>query len=153
MFQFSGRQTANGETDCRLEVGSRRMLIWNSIHFALPSFLLTETIRYLLTFDFGWHGERWLAEGVSSLIVGYVAARLLDHAHQRHQATIARLRAISEMNRQIRAALGAIRSPVVVHNQQSFRIIFERVEHIERTVQEIVPYEKPFLDGENAYAS
>ena len=133
--------------------GSGSFLFWRSLQFSLLSFVLTELVRYVLTPDLGWHPERWLAEGISSLVVGYMAARLQHAATQRHQAAIVRLRKIREMNGHIRAALDGMRLPVsAVYSQQSIRVIFERIDNIEKAVLEILPSQNESFPREDAYA-
>jgi len=110
----------------------------------LVSFLATELMHDLLVPDIGRRWERWLAEGVSAIVVAGLTARLIRVWNQRREATLLRMQVISEMNHHIRNALGAIAlSTDAIQNQQCIRLISESVDHIEWALREILPRREP----------
>jgi signal transduction histidine kinase len=151
MVHFPARSITARETDTDFgtEPSSTRMLVTVALGFGVLAFVITECMHYLLVPDLGRHGERMVAEGVSALIVGCLAAMLFRIAREHRQATRARLQVIAEMNHHIRNALTPISlSAYVVQNQQSIRVISEGVERIEWALREILPRRKPLPEPE-----
>jgi signal transduction histidine kinase len=137
------------ETDCRTELGSTQMLVIVALGFGVIVFFVIEFMHYLLVPDLGRHAERMVAEGMSALIVGCLAAMLFRGAREHRQATRARLQVIADMNHHIRNALSPISlSASVVQNQQAIRAISEGVERIEWALREILPRQRPLPEQE-----
>ncbi len=136
------------------EFGSRWSLVWVGLGFGAIAFVVSELMHYLLVPDLGRHTERMVAEGVSSLIVGCLASKLISSMLERRRTTIARLQVIREMNHHIRNALAAISlSTYTIQNQQSIRVISEGVERIEWALREILPRSSPVSEGERSRLS
>ncbi|MGH9497714.1 MAG: hypothetical protein ACRD3L_01085 [Terriglobales bacterium] len=109
-------------------------------------------MHYLLVPELGRHGERMVAEGVSGLIVGCLAALVFRAIVERRNATLTRLQVISEMNHHVRNALVAISlSADEIQNQQSVGFVLEAVDRIEWSLREILPREKPLPEEGSAY--
>jgi hypothetical protein len=137
------------DTDFRSEAGSTHMLVIVALGFGATVFFVTECMHYLLVPNLGRHAERMVAEGVSALIVGCLAAMLFRSAREHRQATRARLQVIAEMNHHIRNALTPISlSAYAAQDQQSIRVIAEGVERIEWALREILPRQRPLPDRE-----
>jgi signal transduction histidine kinase len=148
-FPVRPTRTRGTDTDFRTEPSSTQMLVIVAVGFGVIVFLVIEFMHYLLVPDLGRHGERMVAEGVSALIVGCLAAMLFRSAREHRQATRARLQVIAEMNHHIRNALTPISlSAYVVQDQQSIRVISEGVERIEWALREILPRQRPLTEQE-----
>jgi hypothetical protein len=120
-----------------------------SLGVGLISFLATEFMHYLLVPDLGRRWERWLAEGVSALVVALLTAKLMHVANQRREAALLRMQVISEMNHHIRNALSAIALTTdSIENQECIRVISESVDHIEWSLREILLRRKPIPQQE-----
>jgi signal transduction histidine kinase len=120
-----------------------------SVGVGLISFLATEGMRYLLVPDIGRMRERLLAEGVSAIIVALLTAGLIHAANHRRAAALLRMQVISEMNHHIRNALTAISlSTDAMQNKQCIRVILDSVDHIDWTLREILPRDKPLQEEE-----
>lgn len=105
----------------------------------LVSFAATEFMHSLLAPDIGGRWERWLAEGVSAIVVALLTAKLIHAANQRREAAQLRMQVISEMNHHIRNALAAISlSADSIENQQCMRVISDSVDRIEWALREIL---------------
>jgi signal transduction histidine kinase len=116
---------------------SREMLV--AFLVGLVSFAATEFMHYLLVPDIGRRWERWLAEGVSALVVALLTGKLMHVANQRRQAALLRMQVISEMNHHIRNALAAIAlSADSIENQQCMQVISDSVDRIEWALREIL---------------
>jgi signal transduction histidine kinase len=147
MTEFSARWEAFVENKVWRKTSSKMLVIGITVGFIGAAFLVSELMYYLLVPDLGRHGERIMAEGVSALIIGGLAAALFRIIIERKQVTVARLQVISEMNHHIRNALTAISlSAHLIPNQQSVRVIQESVERIEWALREILPRERPVPD-------
>lgn len=121
---------------------SREMLV--ALLVGLASFAATEFMHYLLVPDIGRRWERWLAEGVSALVVALLTGKLMHAANQRRQAALLRMQVISEMNHHIRNALAAIAlSADSIENQQCMHVISESVDRIEWSLREILLRKTP----------
>jgi signal transduction histidine kinase len=113
----------------------------------LVSFAATEFMHSLLAPDIGGRWERWLAEGVSAIVVALLTAQLIHAANQRREAAQLRMQVISEMNHHIRNALAAISlSADSIENQQCMRVISDSVDRIEWSLREILPRRTPLPD-------
>jgi signal transduction histidine kinase len=131
---------------------SKQIFIAVAACFGAAVFLVSELMHYLLVPELGRHGERMVAEAVSGVIVGYLAAQLFHAIVERREATLARLQVISEMNHHVRNALAAISlSADEIQNQQSVRFILESVDRIEWTLREILPRDKPVPEEPDRY--
>jgi signal transduction histidine kinase len=139
------------ETDQPLH--SNRQLIGTlavCLGVGLASFCATEIMYYLLVPDIGRRWERWLAEGVSALIVALLTLKLIHAANQRREAALLRMQVISEMNHHIRNALAAISlSTDSIQNQACIRVISDSVDRIEWALREILVRPKPIPEEEN----
>jgi len=114
----------------------------------LASFVATEFMHYLLVPDLGRRWERWLAEGVSALVVALLTAKLMHAANQRREAALLRMQVISEMNHHIRNALSAISlSADSIENQQCMQVISDSVDRIEWALREILLRRAPLPEG------
>ncbi len=112
------------------------------------SFLATELMHYVLVPDIGRNRERFLAEGLSALVVSCLVAKLVQISRERHRLTVARMQVIAEMNHHIRNAL----SPISLlldgtENQPLNRVLSEAVERIDWALREILPREAPLHEG------
>ena len=131
---------------------SKEILIAVAACFGGAVFLVSELMHYLLVPELGRHGERMVAEAVSGVIVGYLAARLFRAIIERRETTLARLQVISEMNHHVRNALVAISlSTDEIQNQQSVRYVLDAVDRIEWTLREILPRDKPLPEKPDRY--
>jgi len=119
----------------------------------LVSFAATEFMHYLLVPDLGHRWERWLAQGVSALVVALLTAKLVDAANQRREAALLRMQVISEMNHHIRNALSAISlSADSIENQQCMQVISNSVDRIEWALREILLRRTPLPEGGTAHS-
>ena len=110
----------------------------------LVCFAVTELMHYLLAADIGRRKERWLAEAVSALVVSLLVAKLVAVMHRLHQATLARVQVVSEINHHIRNALMVISASAhTTQNQECIRMISEGVNRIDWALREILPREQP----------
>jgi signal transduction histidine kinase len=117
-----------------------------AVAVGLFSFVVSEFMHYWLVPDLGRVRER-LAEGLSAVVVALLTAGLIHVAHQRREAELLRMRVIAEMNHHIRNALAAISlSTDMIKNQQSIRVISERVNRIEWALREVLPRSEPLAD-------
>jgi hypothetical protein len=108
------------------------------------SFLATELMHYILVPDIGRSPERWLAEGVSALLVSLLTAKLVQVTRERHRLTVARMQVIAEMNHHIRNALSPVSLSLEdTENQQLKRMISDAVDRIDWALREILPREVP----------
>ena len=144
MTEFSAGWGAIAENKLWHKTSPKVRLVGIAAGFIVAAFFVSELMYYLLVPDLGRHGERMMAEGLSALIIGCLAAALFRITTERKQLTVARLQVISEMNHHIRNALTAISlSAHLIPNQQSVRVIQESVDRIEWTLREILPRERP----------
>ncbi len=131
---------------------SKEILIALATCFGGAVFLVSELMHYLLVPELGRHGERMMAEAVSGVIVGYLAAQLFRAIVERREATLARLQVISQMNHHVRNALVAISlSADELQNQQSVRFVLDAVDRIEWTLREVLPRDKPVPEEPDPY--
>jgi signal transduction histidine kinase len=106
----------------------------------LASFAVTELMHYLLVSDLGRLWERFLAEGLSAVVVALWTAGLMHPANKRREAAFLRVQGIAEMNHYIRNALAAISlSTDMMQNQQSIGVISQSVDPIEWTRRAVLP--------------
>jgi signal transduction histidine kinase len=139
------------ETDQSLR-SSRQMVgtLAVCVGVGLASFCATEIMYYLLVPDIGRRWERWLAEGISALVVALLTLKLIHAANQRREAALLRMQVISEMNHHIRNALAAISlSTDSIQNQACIRVISDSVDRIEWALREILVRPKPIPDEES----
>jgi len=110
----------------------------------LVCFAITELLHSLLVPDIGRQKERWLAEAIAALAVSLLTAKLMAVMHRQHEATLARLQVISEINHHIRNALMAISASAdLTSDERCLRLISESVERIDWALREILPREQP----------
>jgi hypothetical protein len=115
-------------------------------------FLVSELMHSLLVPDLGRHTERMVAEGVTALVVGFLAAKLLSRALEWHSATTARLQVIQLMNHHVRDALNEISlSTFAIDNQESINAISEGVARIDWALREILPRYSLMSEGERKH--
>jgi hypothetical protein len=101
---------------------------------------LGEAVYRLAFSDFDGATDRLPIEAQFGLISGYLATKAAGHVYKRRkQATASRLHLISDRDRRIRHALGAI-FPLAhpSKNQQSIRVVREEVDRIESTLKDAV---------------
>jgi len=147
MNRLGAPESRNAGADPRLNSGARPGVLLVSLGVGLMSFLATEVMHYLLVPDLGRRWERWLAEGVSALVVAFLTGRLLRSAHQQREATLLRMQVISEMNHHVRNALAAIiLTAESGQNQQSLQVIAESVGRIEWALREVLLRRKPLQE-------
>ena len=126
-------------------VGLRSGLV--AVAVGVVSFTVTELMHYLLVADLGRLRERWLAEGLSAVVVSLLTAGLMHQANQRRKAALLRIQVIAEMNHHIRNALAAISlSTDAIRNQQSIQVICQSVDRIEWALREILPRSQPLRE-------
>ena len=115
----------------------------------LACFAITELMHRLLAPDIGCQKERWLAEAVSAVVVSVLVAKLAAMVRQQHQAMLARVQIVSELNHHIRNALAAISlSADLSRNQGCIRVISESVHRIDWALREILPRKQPLPEVE-----
>jgi len=149
MIHLRARTPRLGEEQPVAEAATKRTFAAVLIGFAVTTFLVTESMHLLLVPDVGRHIERMIAEAVSAVIVGFLVAKLFESSYKRRQVTLARIQVISEMNHHIRNALSVISlSTREVQNKQAIRVITEALDHIEWTLSEILPRQKPLPEKE-----
>ena len=149
MTYFPARMLRFYKLDFLSKVGPSKLLVWVTLGFGAMAFLVSELMHYLLVPDLGRQAERMVAEGVSALIVGCLATKLLSSALERRRTTIARLQVIEEMNHHIRNALAAISlSTYTIQNHESILTISEGLKRIEWTLREILPRDSPVSEEE-----
>lgn len=128
---------------------SIRMLVVATLCFGGFVFLLSDLMHSVLVPDLGRHAERMVAEGVTALVVGFLAAKLLSAALDWHRATIARLQVIQLMNHHVREALNEISlSTSAIDNHESINVISEGVERIDWALREVLPRYSLLSEGE-----
>lgn len=135
-------------TNSLIETTSRRFMVVAALIVGAVSFLATELMHYVLVPDIGRNRERFLAEGLSALVVSCLVAKLVQISRERHRLTVARMQVIAEMNHHIRNAL----SPISLlldgtENQPLNRVLSEAVERIDWALREILPREAPLHEG------
>jgi hypothetical protein len=114
-------------------------------------FAVTEFMHYLLVPDIGRQKERWLAEAIAALVVSGLVGRLMVVLHRQHQAALARMQVISEINHHIRNALMAISASAdVVRDEQYLRIVSDGVDRIDWALREVLPREQPLSEEEQS---
>jgi signal transduction histidine kinase len=118
-----------------------------AVAVGVVSFTVTELMHYLLVADLGRLRERWLAEGLSAVVVALLTAGLIHQANQRRKAALLRIQVIAEMNHHIRNALAAISLCTdAILNQQSIQVISQSVDRIEWALREILPRSQPLQE-------
>lgn len=118
-----------------------------SLGVGLTCFTITELMHSLLVADIGRRTERWLAEAIASLAVSLLTAKLIAVMRRQHEATLARLQVISEINHHIRNALMAISASAdLTSDERCLRLISESVERIDWALREILPREQPLAE-------
>jgi len=120
-----------------------------SLGVGFACFTITELMHRLLVPDLGRRQERWLAEAVSAVVVSVLVAKIAAVVHRQHQAALARVQMISEINHHTRNALMAISASVhISQNQQCIRVISESVDRIDWALREILPRTQPLPEAE-----
>lgn len=133
----------------RRELDSKQLLVGISLAFGGIAFLISELMHYLLVPGLGRHGERMIAEGVSALIVGFLAAQLFTRTIERRRLVASRLQVIEAMNHHIRNALDVISlSTYTSHDKHSVALISEAIDRIDWALREILPHNVPWSEGE-----
>lgn len=118
----------------------------------MASFLVEELMHFLLVPNIGRHWERLLAEIISAVVVGWLAALLMKAVNRHRAAILLRMQVISEMNEHVRTALDEISlTTQTIENQQCIRKISESVGHIEWALREVLlrPLPVPEESGEH----
>lgn len=128
-----------------LVTGLRSTLV--PVAVGLASFVVTELMHHLLVPDIGRIRERWLAEGLSAVVVALLTAGFIHQADKRREAALLRMQVIAEMNHHIRNALAAIAlSTDTIQDQQSIRVISESVDRVEWALREVLPRSQPLRE-------
>ena len=149
MKQFPQRLCMAINAPHRFQLGSIRVLLVIVLAFGGFVFLVSELMHSLLVPDLGRHAERMVAEGVTALVVSFLAAKLLSGALEWQRATTARLQVIQLMNHHVRNALNEISlSTFAIENQESIKTISEGVERIDWALREILPRYSLISEGE-----
>lgn len=131
------------------KLGSKRLLGGIALAFGGIVFLVSELMHYLMVPDLGRHSERMVAEALSGLVVGLLAAKLSSRAIERRAMVGARLQVIEAMNHHIRNALDVISlSTYTIHDNQSVAAISQAVDRIEWALREILPRDAPVSEAE-----
>ena len=118
-----------------------------SVGAGLICLAVTELMHYLLVADIGRRRERWLAEGLAAVAVSALTARLVALLRRQHEATLARLQVISEINHHIRNALVPISlSPGMTDDRQALQMISSGLERIDWALREILPRQQPLSE-------
>jgi hypothetical protein len=134
-------------------VGKRRFLdrigrktLWLlAIGFALLSFFSKEILYVLIVSDVGRRDERYLAEALSSVLLGFLLGKFLENAHEMRQSTMARVQVAAELNHHIRNALQVIAFHCRTQEmpQQAIEEIRESVNRVDWALREVLPRERP----------
>lgn len=120
------------------------------------SFVMEELMHFLLVPNIGRHWERLLAEVISAVVVGWLAALLMKAVNRHRAAILLRMQVISEMNEHVRTALDEISlTTQTIENQQCIRKISESMGHIEWALREVLlrPLPLPEVWGERRVPS
>lgn len=146
MTRLVASRAVEGRTDHSSESRKQtRGMFIAGLGVGLAAFAVTEFMHYLLVADLGRRWERFLAQGVSALVVALLAAKLMQVERQRREANLLRLQVISEMNHHIRGALAAISlSTDAIQNDECIRSISESVDRIEWALREVLLRRAPF---------
>lgn len=131
-------------------VGPRMEFV--AMALGMASFLTAELMHSLLVPNIGRRWERFLAEIISAVVVGWLAALLMKAVNRHRAVMLLRMQVISEMNAHFRTALDEISlTTQSIENQQCIRKISESVEHIEWALREVLlrPLPLPEEPGEH----
>jgi hypothetical protein len=83
-----------------------------------------------------------LSDAAVSLVIGYLALKLIELAAERRRLVAERVRTIAELNHHIRNGLETIALSVyTTHNQDAIQTIYSAVNRIDWALREIVPSE------------
>ena len=91
-----------------LDRAGRKTLWVAAIAFALLSFFSKEILYVLIVSDVGRRDERYLAEAISSVLLGFLLGKFLESAHELRQSMVAQVQVAAELNHHIRNALQVI---------------------------------------------
>jgi signal transduction histidine kinase len=150
-MNFPAQEAASENNHSTMWKATSRIKV-TSLGVGLVAFLVAEGMHFLLVPDIGRIRERFLAEGLSAIVVALLTAGLMHAANQRRASAMLRMQVIVEMNHHIRNALTAISlSTDSIQNQQSIRVILESVDHIDWTLREILPREQPLQEDERKH--
>src|SRR5579872_953984 len=130
---------------------TRRSIWLLAASFAIISFFSKEIMYVLLVSDVGRRDERYMAEAISSLLLGYLLGKLLQNVSRLHQFTVARVEVAAEMNHHVRNALQSI----VFHSRQgempseALARIDESIRRVDWALREVLPRQAPALANSN----
>ncbi len=84
-----------------------------------------------------------LSDAAVSLVIGFLALKLIEATIERRRLIAERVRTISELNHHIRNGLETIAlSAYTTHNQQAIDTIYSAVNRIDWALREILPSEE-----------
>jgi signal transduction histidine kinase len=128
----------------RIEPTTWQFIVAAAAGMGVVAFAATELMHYILVPDIGRSDERFLAEGLSALLVSFLTARLVYMSRERQRLMMARVQVIAEMNHHIRNALSPVALSVdATEDQQLHGVISEAVDRIDWALREILPREIP----------
>lgn len=131
------------------ELNSKQLLAGIALAFGGITFLASELMHYVLVPGLGRHSERMVAEGLSALIVGLLAATAFNRTLDRRRMIAVRLQVIEAMNHHIRNALDVISLSIhTIHDKHSVAVISEAIDRIDWALREILPHDTPWSQGE-----
>ena len=146
MTTLKSKATQRGENDSSWMERLSPPRIWLlAATFALFSFVTKEIMYTLLVSDVGRRDERYMAEAISSILLGFLLGKLLQSASKLHHITLARVQIAAEMNHHVRNALQSI----VFHCRQgempsqALARIDESIKRVDWALREILPRQAP----------
>ena len=113
--------------------------------FAVVSFASKEILYSVIVKDVGRRDERYLAEALSSLLLGWLLAKLLESVYELRRAMVARVQVAAELNHHIRNAMQVI----VFHcrpeelPQGAIEQITQSLHRVDWALREILPAPVP----------
>ena len=128
-----------------LDRAGRKTLWVAAIAFALLSFFSKEILYVLIVSDVGRRDERYLAEAISSVLLGFLLGKFLESAHELRQSMVAQVQVAAELNHHIRNALQVIAFHCREQEmpQQAIREIRDSVNRVDWALREVLPRQHP----------
>jgi hypothetical protein len=128
-----------------LDRAGRKTLWVAAIAFALLSFFSKEILYVLIVSDVGRRDERYLAEAISSVLLGFLLGKFLESAHELRQSMVAQVQVAAELNHHIRNALQVIAFHCREQQmpQQAIEQIRDSVDRVDWALREVLPRKRP----------
>lgn len=128
-----------------LDRAGRKTLWLVAIAFAFVSFFSKEILYVFIVSDVGRRDERYLAEAISSVLLGFLLGKFLESAYELRQSMVARVQVAAELNHHIRNALQVIAFHCREQEmpQQAIQQIRDSVNRVDWALREVLPRQKP----------